>query len=81
MLSLFFGIKEWFSKAVIWLSVTVGLLFLAYTKGRFAGSDSEKQKQKESLDKAKEIRKEIESDVEKTPTSDLNKRASRWMRD
>lgn len=81
MLSLVLGIKQWFSKVVIWVSVSIGLLFLAYTKGRYAGSDSEKQKQKETLDKAREIRKEIESDVEKTPTSDLGKRASRWMRD
>lgn len=69
-------IKEWFLHIAILVSVVGGI----YIRGFLKGKQSEKQKQQEENNKALEIRKEINDDLSKASDSELDARASSWMR-
>lgn len=73
---IFSKIKEWLLYASVLVSVVGGI----YLKGFFKGKQSEKQKQQEYNNKAIEVRKEINNEISKASDSELDARASNWMR-
>jgi hypothetical protein len=81
VISLFLKLKEKISDLLIFLAVFGSIVLSTYLKGRSEGATSEKQKQKDSLDKAKEDYTRITNDVEKESNAGVDKRASRWVRD
>ena len=70
-------IKEWFLYAFVFVSV-VGGIFL---KGVLKGKDQERRKNEELEAKAVKTRDEINDDVKNDSDTDLDKRASKWMRE
>lgn len=70
-------IKEWLLYVFVFVSV-VGGIFL---KGVLKGKDQEKRKNEELEAKAVKTRDEINDDVKNDSDTDLDKRASKWMRE
>lgn len=69
-------VKEWFLHIAILISVVGGI----YIRGFLKGKQSEKLKQQEETNKAIEVRKEINNEISKSSDSELDARASNWMR-
>jgi hypothetical protein len=69
-------IKEW----VLYVSVLLSVVGGIYLRGFLKGKQAEKQKQQEYDNKALETRREINNEISKSSDSELNSRASKWMR-
>jgi hypothetical protein len=74
---IFSKIKEYILYATVVFSV-VGGVFL---RGFFKGKKAEQDKNRELENKAIEARKEIDEKVSKASDSELDRIASKWMRD
>ncbi len=69
--------KEWF----LYVGIVLSVLGSVYLKGIFKGRQDVKNKIEEQNKQAKEARDKIDEDVKNTSSDDLDKRASRWVRD
>jgi hypothetical protein len=69
-------IKEW----VLYVSVLLSVVGGIYLRGFLKGKQTEKQKQQEYDNKALETRREINNEISKSSDSELDSRASKWMR-
>ena len=69
-------IKEW----VLYVSVLISVVGGIYLRGFLKGKQAEKQKQQEYDNKALETRREINNEISKASDSELDSRASKWMR-
>lgn len=69
-------LKEWFLYAFVLVSVAGGIFF----RGVLKGKDQERRKNEELEAEAVKTRDKINDEVKNASDSDLDKRASKWMR-
>lgn len=74
---IFGKLKEWALYAFVVVSVFTGV----FLRGLQKGKESERRKNEELEAKAVETRNRINDEVKNASDSDLDKRASKWMRD
>jgi 4-amino-4-deoxy-L-arabinose transferase-like glycosyltransferase len=67
-----------------WLKVTLGVIvavFLAFIKGRNTGHSNAVKEQEKRNAEGEAKRNELHNQVERLPSSDVDDRLSKWMRD